>query len=597
MRVLLAVAFLLSVTAVAAQAIVQIPADLDRDLEEVLESAGFTGTVESTLESRLGRPLYPQLANLGRLIFFDNINGLHNDNSCAGCHSPVSGFGDSQSMAIGVDNNGIVGPDRAGPRNQRKAPQVLNSAFFPKLMLNGRFVALSGDPFDNSQGFQFPPPEGTTRFPANDPQFPTLLVAQGHIPPTELVEMAGFTGTAGTISPDFDQFDDGHGQAVPPPDSSGFRNEPIRDAVLARFNATQEYLQRFGDVFNGGVPLPPGGITFSMIGRAIAEFENSLTFADAPIDRFARGEHYAMTDQQKRGALLFFSKARCVECHAVAGESNEMFSDFQNHVLGVPQIASTFGVGTGNVIFDGPNRDEDFGAEQISGDPADRYEFRTSPLRNVAVQAAFFHNGAYISLEDAIRHHLDPVASALAYDPVTAGIDADLTIRMGPIQPVLDRLDPIVADPIDLEDQEFAELVAFVRDALLDPRALPENLCELVPQRVPSGMTVATFQGCAGSAGVEAVFVPGGLRALPNPARDATSVQFELGRGGQVQVLVYDLAGRQVRTLASGTIAAGQHVVPWDGRDDAGRFVASGVYLLRLVSPAGAATERVTLLR
>ena len=101
-----------------------------------------------------------------------------------------------------------------------------------------------------------------------------------------------------------------------------------------------------------------------------------------------------MTDAQKRGALLFFGKAGCVRCHAVAGASNEMFSDFEMHVAGVPQIAPVFGPGTGNSQFDGPGEDEDFGLEEITGDPADRYKFRTSPLRNVALQPAFFHNGA-----------------------------------------------------------------------------------------------------------------------------------------------------------------------------------------------------------
>ena len=132
---------------------------LDRELARVLQEAGFTGRIEQTLVTRLGRPVDTALADLGRLVYFDQIQGLHGDNSCAGCHTPAFGFGDSKSIAIGVDNTGIVGPGRAGPRNQRKAPPVINSAFFPKQMLNGRFVALSGDPFDNSQGFQFPLPD------------------------------------------------------------------------------------------------------------------------------------------------------------------------------------------------------------------------------------------------------------------------------------------------------------------------------------------------------------------------------------------------------------------------------------------------------
>lgn len=125
---------------------------LDRELQSALAQAGFTGTIEATLEQRL--------ANVGRLLWFDPITGLNDDNSCAGCHSPTSGFADTQSIAIGSDNNGVVGPGRAGPRNMRRSPTVINSAYDPALMWNGRFFARSGDPFDNRAGLVFPPPEG-----------------------------------------------------------------------------------------------------------------------------------------------------------------------------------------------------------------------------------------------------------------------------------------------------------------------------------------------------------------------------------------------------------------------------------------------------
>jgi cytochrome c peroxidase len=468
--------------------------DLDQQLAQTLTTFGFTGRIESTLEQRLGRPVNHKLADLGREIFFDKIQGLHADNSCAGCHSPSHGFGDTQSIAIGVDNNNLIGPNRRGARNQRRSPMVVNSAFFPKLMWNGRFIALSGDPFDNSQGFQFPAPEGTTQFPPHEPEVTNLLTAQGHIPQTEIVEMAGFTGTSGTLGQRFDPFDNGQGSAVPPPDESGFRNTPIREVVLARFNASEGYRERFARLYP---EVRQGGdIRFSMIAQALAEFQISLTFANAPVDRFARGQRNAMTTTQKRGGILFFGKAGCVNCHAVGGSSNEMFSDFENHVLGVPQIAPVFGVGTGNVVFDGPNENEDFGAEQISGDSEDRYKFRTSPLRNVALQPTFFHNGAFTRLADAIEHHLDVLKSVSRYDPGSAGVDPDLTQRLGPSQPVLDRLDPLVSQPTFLTSQEIADLVAFVGEALMDPRARPDRLCKLVPKRLPSGNSVALFEDC-----------------------------------------------------------------------------------------------------
>ena len=467
---------------------------LDAQVRAALAEAGFTGTVGSSIETRLGRPLDRNLAFLGRMLWFDKIGGLHSDNTCGGCHSPANGFGDSQSIAIGIQNNNTVGKHRVGPRNQRRTPSAANSAFYPKLMWNGRFSSPSGDPFDNSLCFLFPLPEGATKFPPFDPIVTHLLIAQAHIPPTELVEVAGFTGTAGTIGPDFDPFDDGLGGAVPPPDDSGFRNEPIRQAVLARLNASPAYRALFAETFP---EVAAGGpIDFTMFGRAIAEFEFTLIFADAPVDRFARGSDHAMSRSEKKGALVFFGKGRCVQCHAVAGQSNEMFSDFEMHVAGVPQIAPAFGVGTGNVVFDGPGQDEDFGLEQITLDPNDRYKFRTSPLRNAALQPAFFHDGAFTRLSDAIRHHLNVFASARGYDPARAGVDEDLTHRLGPIEPVLARIDPLLATPIDLTQQEFKDLVAFVETGLLDVRARPRNLCMLVPRSVPSGMSLIDFEGC-----------------------------------------------------------------------------------------------------
>ena len=436
------------------------------------------------------------------MLWFDKIHSLHHDNTCGGCHSPTNGFGDSQPMAIGVQNNNLVGPHRAGPRNQRRTPLVVNTALYPAMMWNGRFNSLSGDPFDNSLGFRFPFPEDDVRFSyANDVlhHVTQLLQAQAHMPPTELIEVAGFTGTCPTLGTDFCQFDDGLGEIVPLPDATGSRNEPIRQKALTLLNATPAYRKLFGEVFPEVAAGAP--IDFFMFGKAIAEFEFMLVFADAPIDRFARGNKKAMTAAEKRGALLFFGKAKCVQCHAVAdrsvvGDANEMFTDFAEHVIAVPQIAPFFGIGKGNVIFDGPGQDEDFGLEQISGNSADRYRFRTAPLRNLAVSPGFYHNGAYVRLEDAIQHHLNVYYSARTYNPVEAGVPADLAHRLGPIEPVLARLDPLLQSPIYLTDGEFGDLVSFVRDGLLDERVKPENLCKLVPAKVPSGMPVLNFEAC-----------------------------------------------------------------------------------------------------
>jgi cytochrome c peroxidase len=320
-------------------------------------------------------------------------------------------------------------------------------------------------------------------------------VAQAHIPPTELVEVAGFTGTAGQIGPRFDQFDDGLGGVVPPPDGTGFRNEPIRQEVLKRLNGNATYRDLFGRLFPEVAAGAP--IDFTMFGRAIAEFEFTQVYANAPLDEFARGNTHAMPSAQKRGALIFFGKGKCSACHSVGGQSNQMFSDFQMHNIGVPQIAPFFGVGLGNVIFDGPNEDEDFGLEQITGDQNDRYKFRSSPLRNAALQPAFFHNGAFTRIEDAIRHHLDVEESVRHYNAVEAGVDPDLTHRLASSEAMLERLDPLLKDRIRLDDREFRDLVRFVRDGLLDGRARKRELCPMIPDSVPSGMPLLNFEDCS----------------------------------------------------------------------------------------------------
>jgi len=432
---------------------------LNEQLVAVLSQHGFTGTVGLSLEGRLGRKIDNQLADLGRLAFHDRLLGLNDDNSCSGCHAAPLGFSDSQSIAIGVENNNIVGPDRSGPRNQRRAPMILNNVFFPALMWNSRFNSVSGDPFDNSAGFQFPMPEGLSLS-----GLPHLLTAQAFIPTTEKPEMTGFhPSIPGT-------------------------NDGVRAAVADRLNANAEYRVLFGKSFRevkSGAP-----ITYEMLARAVAEFEFTLVFADAPIDKFARGQKNAMTEDEKRGALIFFGSGNCVSCHAVSGQSNEMFSDFRQHVAGIPQITPA----VGNVTFDGPAANEDFGLEQVTGNPNDRYAFRTSPLRNLALQPRFFHNGCFTRLEDAVRYHLDAIGSAPSYNPAVAGIDPDLQGPQGPVAPVLARIDPGLATPVTLSTDEFRQLIAFLRTALLDPKANEHALRKLIPARVPSGRPVHVFQ-------------------------------------------------------------------------------------------------------
>ena len=84
----------------------------------------------------------------------------------------------------------------------------------------------------------------------------------------------------------------------------------------------------------------------------------------------------------------------------------------------------------------------------------------------------------------------------------------------------------------------------------------------------------------------------------PNPFNAATSISFSLPQAAPVELEVYNSAGQRVRTLLRGKVAGGQNSLTWDGRDDNGRDMASGVYLYRLqVGPQAVAMRKLLLLR
>ncbi len=85
----------------------------------------------------------------------------------------------------------------------------------------------------------------------------------------------------------------------------------------------------------------------------------------------------------------------------------------------------------------------------------------------------------------------------------------------------------------------------------------------------------------------------------PNPLNPRTTVLYELARDARVELVVVDLRGRRVCGLVSGHMPAGRHEVDWDGRDDAGRLMASGVYLVRMTSDdsKGVDYRKVTLVK
>jgi hypothetical protein len=84
---------------------------------------------------------------------------------------------------------------------------------------------------------------------------------------------------------------------------------------------------------------------------------------------------------------------------------------------------------------------------------------------------------------------------------------------------------------------------------------------------------------------------------VPNPFNPATEIRFELAEPGDIALTVYDVSGRHVRTLAAGSWTRGEHVVRWDGRDETGTPVSTGVYFYRLRAAGFSETRKTTLLK
>jgi hypothetical protein len=83
----------------------------------------------------------------------------------------------------------------------------------------------------------------------------------------------------------------------------------------------------------------------------------------------------------------------------------------------------------------------------------------------------------------------------------------------------------------------------------------------------------------------------------PNPFNPQTSIAFSIAQRGPVTLTVYNVAGERVRTVVSEELAAGAHTKTWDGRNDAGVPVSSGVYFYKLVSSNFSQKKKMVLLK
>lgn len=361
----------------------------DSVLRALIAEHEITGDASTDRDLPQITDLLPQL---GKQLFFSKSLGGGFDSSCVSCHHPALGGADALSLSIGVD---AINPDLLGegrlhtdglPLVPRNAPTVFNVGLWDTgLFWDSRVESIGKEDGVNGAASGIRTPD--TAIGVADPNAgQNLTTAQARFPVTSSEEMKTET------------FENGR------------ENETIRNHLAARIGdygigsgelTTNEWLQSFRLAFNS-VDEAEDLVTFNNIALAIGEYERSMVFTNSPWKAYVEGDNDALTEEQKNGAILFFTPqqqggANCVACH-----SGDLFSDGTHANVAFPQI------GPGKGDDNGDNAEDDFGRERETANPVDRYRFRVPSLLNIELTAPYGHTGAYATLEEVMRHYSNP---------------------------------------------------------------------------------------------------------------------------------------------------------------------------------------------
>jgi cytochrome c peroxidase len=194
------------------------------------------------------------------------------------------------------------------------------------------------------------------------------------------------------------------------------------------------------------------------LGRAIASFERTLIFLDAPFDRFAAGDRTALSAAAQRGLELFNGKARCVSCHMI-NSSNPLGTDNLFHNIGVSarkqnfEALATQALGILKQNADAEAIDKlalqtdmsELGRFLVSKQRQDIGSFKTEQLRNVGLTAPYMHDGSLHTLWDVMDHY-NKGGETNAY--LDGGIE--------PLNLSENEINDVVAFLFSLTDERFA---------------------------------------------------------------------------------------------------------------------------------------------
>lgn len=349
---------------------------LDAKLGNVIKKHHLDADFQFDLESVSAKS---DLIELGGALFFSPDLSLDGTVSCASCHHPKFAGADGVALPVGIggvdsENVGInriraakkstKGRVREGliPRN---SPTVFNSSLYRSSMFwDGRteYAASNSVKPVIKTGF------GLSDYSPTPYQQDSLLQTQARMPISSFFEMKGW------LLPNKN-------------------NHEIEQQVISFMQKQPLWCEKFKKVFDQNVSDCEKVLTLGAITEALAEYQASLVFTSSPFERYIRGDKKSLSQQQKKGALMFFTPikkggAGCFQCHSGKNLSDERFYNI-------------------NIPASGRGANEhgwDFGRRNVDV-KASKFSFKTRSLLNIAETAPYFHNGVSPTLESAILMH------------------------------------------------------------------------------------------------------------------------------------------------------------------------------------------------
>lgn len=402
--------------------------EIDNSLKRLISATSPTGSYDyykldsetdfTKLPQDVRNPLSAKKVELGKLLFFDTGLALKaryaegmGTFSCASCHIPEAGFrpGGPQGIADGGTGFGVNGENRL--KNTRyKDNEIDIQSARPLALLNVAYVT---NTFWNGQMGSKGVNVGTDNVWQNDPGSARNNLGY------EALETQNIEGLiVHRIATDKASFDK-------------FGYTKMFDEVFPDINVDQRYSL----------------LTTSL---ALSAYIRSITTSQAPFQNWLRGDQDAMTSDEKEGAMLFFGKARCANCHY---EKNLGSMEFQ--ALGVKDMYQ-------RPSFNAFKSDKrNLGRGGFTQKEEDMFRFRVPTVYNVSDAPFFFHGASKQTLDEVIDYKI----AAISENPNVSN----------------DRLSEKFK-ALDLSKDERSKLLQFLRRGLRDP-----NLIRYKPKTVLSG--------------------------------------------------------------------------------------------------------------